>query len=226
MPVKLDSIVPWGRSFDEYVRMFALSDDDLNRSIIDFAAGPSSFNAEMHSRNRRVVSVDPVYRFSAGEIRSRVEAVRDTMIDQVRQQPDQFVWDFIRSPEHLQEVRLTAMERFLSDFRPETRDRYLAVSLPNVPDGRFDLALCSHFLFLYSDRLDAEFHVNSIRAMLRVADEVRIFPITDLSGKLSPHLEPVRRSFDTETVCVAYEFLREANQMLRIRRHASDPTRR
>src|SRR5205823_721332 len=125
---------------------------------------------EMHRRGRRVVSVDPIYQFTPDEIRSRVEAVRDTMIDQVRQQPGQFVWDFIRSPEHLQEVRLTAMERFLSDFRPETRDRYLAVSLPNVPDGRFDLALCSHFLFLYSDRLDAEFHIDSIRAMLRVAD--------------------------------------------------------
>jgi hypothetical protein len=30
---ELDQVVPWGRSFDEYVRMFALSDEDLGRTI-------------------------------------------------------------------------------------------------------------------------------------------------------------------------------------------------
>ena len=42
MPVQLDQIVPWGRSFHEYVWMFALSEEDLRGSIIDCAAGPSS----------------------------------------------------------------------------------------------------------------------------------------------------------------------------------------
>src|SRR5947207_5067519 len=192
MPVKLDNIVPWGRSFDEYVRMFALTDRDLERSIIDCAAGPSSFNAQMHQRGHRVVSVDPIYEFSAEQIRNRVKEVRDTMIDQVREQRERFVWDFIRSPEHLEEMRLGAMEMFLRDFGADSRDRYVAASLPDLPAGRFDLALCSHFLFLYSDWLDTEFHIDSIRAMLRNADEVRVFPVTDLAGNPSPHLQVVQ----------------------------------
>ena len=214
MAVKLNIIVPWGRSFDEYVRMFALTERDLERSIIDCAAGPSSFNAEMHQRGHRVVSVDPIYEFSAEQIRSRVQAVRDTMIDQVREQRERFIWDYIRSPEHLEEMRLGAMEMFLRDFGPHSRDRYIAASLPDLPSGTFELALCSHFLFLYSDRLDRKFHIESIRAMLGAADEVRIFPVTDLAGKTSPHLQIVQETFRTKLVRVPYEFLRGANEML------------
>lgn len=32
---KLDQVVPWGRSFEEYRRMFALSDADLGGRILD-----------------------------------------------------------------------------------------------------------------------------------------------------------------------------------------------
>jgi hypothetical protein len=214
MAVKLDTIVPWGRSFDEYVRMFALTERDLARSIIDCAAGPSSFNAEMHQRGHCVVSADPIYEFSAEQIRTRVRAVRDTMIDQVREQRERFIWDYIRSPEHLEEVRLGAMEIFLRDFGPDSRDRYIAASLPDLPAGKFDLALCSHFLFLYSDRLGANFHIASIRAMLQVANEVRLFPVKDLAGRTPPHLQAVQEAFPTTLVRVPYEFLRGANEML------------
>ena len=102
MPIELDQVVPWGRSFDEYVRMFALTGDDLRRSVLDCAAGPSSFQAELRRRGGSVVSVDPVYTLTADEIRSRVEAVRDSMMRQVRGQLDQFRWDFIRSPQDLE----------------------------------------------------------------------------------------------------------------------------
>src|SRR5882724_2399425 len=105
MAVKLNSVVPWGRSFDEYVRMFALTEEDLRRRILDCAAGPSSFNLEMFDGDRRVISCDPIYEFSAEQIRCRVAAVRDDMIEQVRGQIGQFVWNYIRSPEHLEEVR-------------------------------------------------------------------------------------------------------------------------
>ena len=42
----LDSVVPWGRSFDEYCAMFDLSDRDLDLKILDCGGGPASFNAE------------------------------------------------------------------------------------------------------------------------------------------------------------------------------------
>jgi len=130
MAVKLDGIVPWGRSFDEYVRMFALSQADLGRTILDCAAGPASFTAEMHRRGGCALAADPVYAFSAEDIRGRVEAVRE---------------------------------------------------------------------------------------LLRVAEEVRIFPITDMAGQPSPHLNAVCREFRSQRVPVEYEFLRGANRMLVLR---------
>jgi hypothetical protein len=42
----LDRIVPWGRSFDEYQHMFALSDVDLRSRILGCADGPAAFNVE------------------------------------------------------------------------------------------------------------------------------------------------------------------------------------
>lgn len=217
MPIQLDHIVPWGRSFDEYARMFALTEDDLRRPILDCAAGPSSFQAEMKRRGGSVVSADPIYAFTPEQIRSRVEAVRDSMMRQVDEQADQFRWDIIRSPQHLEQVRMGAMEQFLEDYRADdARARYLPQSMPrlNLPDEAFDLALCSHCLFLYSDRLDLAFHLASVGEMLRVAREVRVFPVTDLGGVHSQHLTAVRQRYDGALVRVPYEFLKGANEML------------
>src|SRR2546428_10117836 len=105
----LDRVVPWGRSFDEYRRMFALSDRDLTSTILGCGDGPAAFNAEATRRGARVVSADPIYRFTAGGIRSRVEAAADDLITQVRGNPDEFVWDVIPSPDDLLALRMGAM---------------------------------------------------------------------------------------------------------------------
>ena len=68
----LDRVVPWGRSFDEYRRMFALTADDLQMRILGCGDGPSSFNAEATRAGSRVVSFDPIYRFSVPDIRERI----------------------------------------------------------------------------------------------------------------------------------------------------------
>ena len=51
----LEQVVPWGRSFDEYCRMFALSDDDLTLRILGCGDGPASFNAEANRRGKSSV---------------------------------------------------------------------------------------------------------------------------------------------------------------------------
>jgi len=168
-----------------------------------------------------VVSCDPIYEFSSEQIRLRVAAARDDMIQQVRGQMGQFVWEYIRSPEHLEEVRMGAMEEFLADFESDgDRKRYRVQSLPKLEfaDGEFELGLCSHFLFLYSEWLDEAFHIESVRELLRVANEVRFFPVTEMDGRVSRHLAKVRAEFQTQLVKVDYEFLKGANQMLIVRR--------
>ena len=76
-------------------------------------------------------------------------------------------------------------------------------------------------MFLYSDQLGLEFHLKAILELCRVAKEVRIFPLLDLSHKTSAHLEPVLQGLvdaglKTSIETVDYEFQRGANQMLRI----------
>src|SRR5688500_163189 len=117
MTIKLEHVVPWGRSMWEYVHMFDLSDADLAaKNILGVGDGPASFNAEMREQGRRVISCDPIYVFGAGQIRSRVEATHDQMVEFTRQHHDTFTWRHLRSPEHMGEVRLAVMERFLRDY--------------------------------------------------------------------------------------------------------------
>jgi len=54
MALRLDEVVPFGRSFDEYRRFFALTEKDLGRRIISVADGPAGFNAEMKKRGKIV----------------------------------------------------------------------------------------------------------------------------------------------------------------------------
>ncbi len=58
MAFTLDKVVPWGRSLDEYRRMFALTDSDLEKRILGCADGPASFNAELTANGGSVVSCD------------------------------------------------------------------------------------------------------------------------------------------------------------------------
>mgnify|MGYP001151519090 CR=1 FL=1 len=60
----LDTVVPWGRSFDEYVAMFSLSERDLRLPILGCADGRASFNAVLTRRGGNVISVDPICVFS------------------------------------------------------------------------------------------------------------------------------------------------------------------
>jgi hypothetical protein len=97
---------------------------------------------------------------------------------------------------------------------------YVVGSLPRLPfrDGQFELALCSHLLFLYTDRLSFEFHLASIEELLRAAAEVRVFPLT-LEREHSPWVEPLvsclaQKGWRSEICRVAYEFQRAGDRML------------
>ncbi|MFH1918540.1 MAG: SAM-dependent methyltransferase [Planctomycetota bacterium] len=222
MGIILDHVAPWGRSFEDYVAMFALSESDLQTRILSCADGPAAFNAEMHVRGRRIVSADPLYTFSPEEIRSRIEAICGTILQRVRQRQEHFVWDAIRSPEELGRVRIAAMETFLDDFARGAREgRYVAAALPSLPFGRsaFDVALCSHFLFTYSDLLSAKFHLDTVLEMCRVAGEVRIFPLLDADNTMSRHVDVVRkalteRGYAVSIRVVPYMFQVGGNKMM------------
>jgi hypothetical protein len=221
----LDQVVPWGRSFDEYRRMFALTEAELRLRIVGCGDGPASFNAEATRRGTKVTSSDPIYRWETAQIRARIAATYDEILDQTRRNADEFVWESIRSVEELGQIRMAAMQAFLDDYgQGRVEGRYVAAELPTLPfsDGSFDLALCSHFLFLYTNQLGEAFHQSAIQEMCRVAAEVRIFPLLALGGHRSPYvdqtLDDLRNSaYDVSIEDVPYEFQRGGHQMMRIR---------
>ena len=92
MPFKLDNVVPWGRNYDEYVDLFGLDAEDLQRRILGCGDGPAAFNAELTRRGGSIVSVDPVYHFTGEQIRSRVDVAHEEILDQLKANPDQFLW--------------------------------------------------------------------------------------------------------------------------------------
>src|SRR6476620_124868 len=146
------------------------------------------------------------------------------MVARTTDDREKFVWNGIASPEALGERRLSARRTFLDDYDLGRREgRYLPGSLPTIdlPDDSFDLALCSHYLFLYSADVSYDAHLAGVREMCRLAREVRIFPLLDMDAKRSRHLDPLVSQlrgdgFQVSIDRVPYEFLRGANEMLRI----------
>lgn len=225
MGFSLEKVVPWGRSFEEYAAMFSLAEDDLQKRILGCADGPASFNAELTKRSGKVVSIDPLYQFPARDIRKRIDATYDEVLEQTRKNKDEFVWRNIRNVEELGKTRMKAMELFLEDYPKGLKEkRYLSGELPSLPfrDNEFDIALCSHFLFLYSEQLSFEFHIQSMKELCRVASDIRIFPLLELGAIKSRHIAAAvkrleKNGFKCEIKKVSYEFQKGGNEMLRIK---------
>jgi SAM-dependent methyltransferase len=204
--------------------MFGLTPADLGRRILGCGDGPASFNAVLTERGGNIISIDPVYHFRADQIRQRISETYDDVIGQTRKNQDKFIWQEIGTVEELGRIRMSAMARFLEDF-PEglMQKRYIPGELPSLPfgDKEFDLALCSHLLFLYTDNLSLEFHLRSLEELCRVSNEVRIFPLLDINASRSIYVDHAidflrAGKQDVIEVKVAYEFQKGGNTMLRI----------
>ncbi len=224
--MELENVVPFGRSLDEYKKMFLLKGEDLKKKILGVGDGPASFNAELTSIGGNIISVDPIYKFDSTEIYQRFEEVLDGIIAQIENTPGDWVWSYHKSPDGLRESRRTTAKKFVHDYaKNKESGRYFEGQLPVLPfeDSQFDLVLCSHLLFLYADHFTLEFHIDSIREMLRVGTEVRIFPLLTLALKRPSYINQVIDSFTSDgfsvdIVPVEYELQRGGNQMMRIKK--------
>jgi hypothetical protein len=176
----------------------------------------------MTAAGYQVTSIDPIYQFTGTEIKSRFDACVDGIIEQVRNTLNNWVWNYHKSPEDLRANREKAIALFLADYaQGKSESRYINAELPRLDfaEQQFQLALCSHFLFLYSAHLSLEFHLDSIRELCRIAEEVRIFPILTLAQERSPYLDSVKDSLAKEGIAseiiqVPYELQKGGNQMI------------
>ena len=176
--MELSNVVPWGRSLKEYKEMFTLSNTDLEKKILGCSDGPACFNAEVTSLGGSVISADPVYEFNSKQIRTRIGEVYPQIMEQVSKNQNEFIWEKIKNIDELGKIRMEAMKKFLADYDlGKTAGRYINASLPDLPfsDSEFELALSSHYLFLYSEHITQKQHISSMKELCRVANEVRIY---------------------------------------------------
>jgi SAM-dependent methyltransferase len=217
------------RSLDEYVAMFALTEDDLAGSILDCPGGAASFTAEARSRGASVVAVDPVYAAPTAWLVEHAveEAARGNR--HTRASLDSFVWTFFHDVDDHLDRRLAAAHRFGRDL-VRNPSAYVAGTLPRLPfrDATFDLVLSSHLLFMYADRLDESFHLAAACEMARVARrEVRIFPlISDAGTDTATLVDAICGAVDARRYSTAirpsrYEFQKGGDRMLIVRRTIS-----
>jgi hypothetical protein len=219
--IQLPSVSFFGRSLEEYARFFDIDVDTLyGRSVLDVAAGPSSFTAEACRRGIDAVALDPLYGSSVETLRTHVQLDYGKMFAQMRAKPRLFrvgnrpvpgagaaqvtprrtggrAPAYFSSIDEAETDRRAAAQRFLSDYEAHfAHGRYIGAVLPRLPflDGAFDLVLCAHLLFTYSAHFNFDWHLAACRELVRVsAAEVRIHPICGSDGRPYPELAALRR---------------------------------
>lgn len=225
MTFKLYSVVPWGRNLEEYKLMFGLDDSDMSKKIAGFGDGTACFNCEMTNAGSHVVSFDPIYQFSKKKIEKRIEEVRIIVMQQMKENMDNYVWTHIKDLDELEHIRMSAMKKFLSDYEQGKKEgRYVFHELPaRLPyeAESCDIGLSSHFLLMYT-ALGYDFHIQSVTEMLRVCKEIRIFPIVDLDANKTDLIKDVidyfQKDYNTSIVTTDYEFQKGDNKLLIIRK--------
>lgn len=227
MTLTLENIAITGRTLDEYSAFFDLTLKDLkDKKILDCPSGASSFVATLKYNRIDAKGVDIIYEFDKKDI----EAQGLKSIEKIYENTswmDVYKMDFYKSKSNHRIYRENALKTFISDYDKES---YIFAKLPKLPfeNDSFDIALSSHLLFVYDDRLDYKFHKNSILEMLRVAKEVRIFPLVDFKNSrvdeeenFSPFVYKVLeelKEFNCELTKTTFEFQPRANYYLKIRR--------
>lgn len=184
----------YGRTFEEYCRLFDLDSVDLrDRRILDCPGGPGSFTAVAATLATEAVAVDPVYGPPVQELEAISTEAIDDVVDQLSETADLFDWSFYGDVDTRERYARAAAARFLADYghRPE---RYVDAALPSLPfdDGAFDLVCSANILFLYDDRFSEEFHRESALELARVADEeLRLAGLQSLDTERSQFVDPV-----------------------------------
>ncbi len=224
--IQLDRVVFFGRTLSEYVKFFDL---DLSqwqsRRILDCPSGAASFVAEANNMGIDAVACDLLFNLDENILINQGKADFDQVVEKISLVSQFYNWEFYGGFEGYKEYRKTAFHHFTQDYAMgRDAGRYIKAELPKLPfaDKSFDLVLCGHFLFLYSDEFDYTFHFNSILELYRVcSQEVRIYPLQSKNVKPYPLMDNLlfdlkAAGIATEVVRVPWEFQKGSKHMLRL----------
>ncbi|UUZ80012.1 hypothetical protein LJK88_34170 [Paenibacillus sp. P26] len=220
------------RSYAEYERMFALERHPLaGGPVLDVAAGASSFTAEANKRGIRAYAADPLYGMTAEDMNNHGRREIETSTAKLAGIRHVYDWSFYGSLEQHQARREAALDAFIADFRTDMGEgRYRAGRSPELPfdSGLFSDVLCSHFLFLYHEQFDYDFHRRAVSELLRVCragGRVRIYPVFTLRWEPYPQLEQLLEDLNSHGYETRFEtselpFIPGSTEFLSIRKTA------
>ena len=149
--------------------MFSLSVKELKgKKILDCPAGACSFTALGNKAGLDVTACDIAYYHSIDDLENKGLQDIDHAMEQMERAKNNYVWDYFKDIEALRKNRLNALKDCANDMG-KSSDRYVSVTLPSLPfkDEEFDVLLLAHFLFMYADRLDYQFHISTLNELLR-----------------------------------------------------------
>ncbi|MBH5318214.1 class I SAM-dependent methyltransferase [Paenibacillus sp. GSMTC-2017] len=175
------------RSYDDYLCMFRLTEDDLAQgAILDIAGGGSSFTAEARKRGYEAFAVDPRYGADVVKLVSEARQEIETSTAKIEALKEHFDWSYYGSVDLHRRGRISALNKFAEHVGlVGSGQHYIDGKLPELPfeNNTFSNIMCSHFMFLYGAQFDFAFHLQSIREMLRIIKpngHIRIYPLTTL----------------------------------------------
>jgi SAM-dependent methyltransferase len=215
------------RSFNEYKEMFMLDEHLLNKGkVLDVASGASSFVAELSKRGYDAVAVDPLYKLSLEEMNdlgNKEIEIATLKLDKIK---DLFVWESYKSIESHNQIRINSFKQFLESYAKE--ENYISAALPSLPfdNETFSLILCNHFLFLYQEQFDYEFHLKAINELIRITKKggvIRIYPLVGFKNESYPYLDKLIKTLSSngveiELTSTNFRFIPTATHFLNIKK--------
>jgi hypothetical protein len=209
---KIQALSWIGFTLNDYIQMFDLTDSDLTRKILDYNAGCASFTQELALNNPGVMACDNLYQHSPAVLWDKLNhlAMNSNAIKA------------LLTPAFINE-RAQHIPQMMAHYAKVGSTHYLNSKIENLifPDEAFHLALSAYALFTVTDHLSETYHINAILELLRVANEVRIFPLTNLQGKVSPYIGTIlsglqQQGLDTEIKTRQFQPHIPAQAMLRV----------
>ena len=218
-----DNVVFFGRNGRRMSKLFELDELSIHYRakcgydlrVLDCPGGPSSLTHRLRKLGAKPTALDPMYPLSAPS-ESDLDRLRDLADRDMRIVRDK-VAAATKKPVDFEKLmvvqRLQALDPFLEDIEKHP-ESYVKGSLPSLPfeNDSFDVACCGHLLFAYSppphgvllgSRMDLEWHRRAVLELLRVAKDVRIYPINSFEMhvfeerrefELHPYVNPLIRS--------------------------------
>ncbi|HBB52397.1 MAG TPA: hypothetical protein DCZ80_00665 [Legionellales bacterium] len=217
--------VLWGHHYFEYQDMFDLPKQPKEKRVLEFACGVTAVNQELTQNNFQVVSCDPGFEADEKKTHQRFLENFDLQIKNIHEHPHRFDLNKYGGLEQLIQKRQEGMQTFFKDYQKgckEGRYQHLNFKKPlNFENSSFDLVLCANYLFTDLVEQDVDFHVTAIKEMLRLAHDVRIYPLTNYKAQPSQILGPVLLAlqllgYQVSVQEVPFRFVPESKAMLRI----------